>query len=132
MKVTVDTNVLLRAFLRDDAAQARTASRLLREADLIAVSLSSLCELVWVLRRLYRLQREEIADLLEALLNTENVVTNRAAASAGLLTYRAGGDFADGVIAWDGEWLGGETFVSFDKKAVTVLKKQGITARLID
>jgi predicted nucleic-acid-binding protein len=132
MKVTVDTNILLRAFLRDDAAQARSAARLLREADLIAVSLSSLCELVWVLRRLYRLQREEIADLLEALLNTENVVINRAAASAGLLAYRAGGDFADGVIAWDGEWLGGESFVSFDRKAVTVLKKTGIAARLID
>jgi len=132
MKVTVDTNILLRAFLRDDAAQARTASRVLREADLIAVSLSSLCELVWVLRRLYGLQREEIADLLEALLNTENVAINRAAASAGLLAYRAGGDFADGVIAWDGEWLGAETFVSFDKKAVSVLKKQGVAARVVD
>jgi len=132
MKVTVDTNILLRAFLRDDAAQARTASRVLREADLIAVSLSSLCELVWVLRRLYGLQREEIADLLEALLNTENVAINRAAASAGLLAYRAGGDFADGVIVWDGEWLGAETFVSFDKKAGSVLKKQGVAARVVD
>lgn len=131
MKVTVDTNVMLRAFLRDDAAQARAASRLLREADLIAVSLSTLCELVWVLHRLYRLQREEIADLLEALMNTENVVINRAAASAGLATYRAGGDFADGVIAWDGEWLGGESFLSFDKKAVSILKKQGMAARLL-
>lgn len=131
MKVTVDTNILLRAFLRDDAAQARTASRVLREADLIAVSLSSLCELAWVLRRLYRLQREEIADLLDALLNTENVVINRAAATAGLIAYRAGGDFADGVIAWDGEWLGGESFFSFDKRAVTVLKKLGIEARLL-
>ncbi|HTW49089.1 MAG TPA: type II toxin-antitoxin system VapC family toxin [Acidobacteriaceae bacterium] len=128
----MDTNILLRAFLRDDAAQARTASRVLREADLIAVSLSSLCELVWVLRRLYGLQREEIADLLEALLNTENVAINRAAASAGLLAYRAGGDFADGVIVWDGEWLGAETFVSFDKKAGSVLKKQGVAARVVD
>ena len=132
MKVTVDTNILLRAFLRDDAAQARTASRVLREADLIAVSLSSLCELVWVLRRLYGLQREEIADLLEALLNTENVAINRAAASAGVAALRNGGDFADGAIAWDGEWLGAETFVSFDKKAVSVLKKQGVAARVVD
>jgi predicted nucleic-acid-binding protein len=131
MKVIVDTNILLRAFLRDDAAQARGATRLLREADLIAVSQATLCELVWVLRRLYRLQREEIADLLEALLHTENVVMNRAAASAGLQAYRAGGDFADGVVAWDGAWLGGETFFSFDKKAVAVLKKQGMAARLL-
>jgi predicted nucleic-acid-binding protein len=132
MKVTVDTNILLRAFLRDDAAQARTASRLLREADWIAISLASLCEMVWVLRRLYKLQREVIADLLEELVNTENVDMNRAAASAGLLAFRAGGDFADGVIAWDGEWLGSELFISFDKKAVTVLKNQGMAARLLD
>ncbi|HTX41213.1 MAG TPA: type II toxin-antitoxin system VapC family toxin [Acidobacteriaceae bacterium] len=131
MKATADTNILLRAFLRDDAAQARTASRILREADIIAVPLSCLCELVWVLRRVYRLRREEIADLLEALLNTHNVAVNRAAASAALSVYRAGGDFADGVIAWEGEWLGGETFVSFDKKAVAAMRKQGISARLV-
>jgi predicted nucleic-acid-binding protein len=28
------------------------------------------------------------------------------------------GEFADGVIAFEGKWFGGETFVSFDKKAV--------------
>jgi predicted nucleic-acid-binding protein len=43
----------------------------------------------------------------------------------------AGGDFADGVIAYEGHWLGGETFVSFDKKAVALLKKQAQSARLL-
>ena len=43
----------------------------------------------------------------------------------------AGGDFADGVIAFEGEWLGGDVFVSFDKKAVALLEKQGISARLL-
>ena len=131
MKVTVDTNVLLRAFLRDNAAQARTASRILQEAEVIAIPIACLCELVWVLGRLYRLRREEIADLLESLLNTQNVAVNRAAVSAGLSVYREGGDFADGVIAWEGEWLGSEIFVSFDKKAVAVLKNQGVAARLL-
>jgi predicted nucleic-acid-binding protein len=42
---------------------------------------------------------------------------------------QAHGDFADGVIAYEGAWLGGETFVSFDKKAVALLKAQGQTAR---
>ncbi len=37
----------------------------------------------------------------------------------------AGGDFADGVIAHEGQWLGAETFVSFDRKAVEMLKAQG-------
>jgi predicted nucleic-acid-binding protein len=43
----------------------------------------------------------------------------------------AGGDFADGVIAYEGNWLGGETFVSFDKNAVSLLTAQGQPARLL-
>ncbi len=131
MKITADANILVRALVRDDAAQARIAFRILREAELIAVPLSCLCELVWVLRRVYRFQRTEIVRALETLLEAGNLALNRAAADAGLATLRGGGDFADGVIAWDGAWLGGESFVSFDKKAVTVLKKQGIAARLL-
>lgn len=37
----------------------------------------------------------------------------------------AGGDFADGAIAYEGRWLGAETFVSFDRKAVEMLKARG-------
>jgi predicted nucleic-acid-binding protein len=64
-------------------------------------------------------------------LNTSNVVVNRPAAEAGLALLDAGGDFADGVIAYDGTWLGAETFVSFDKKAVSLLTQQGQSARLL-
>jgi predicted nucleic-acid-binding protein len=42
-----------------------------------------------------------------------------------------GGDFADGVIAYEGAWLGGETFVSFDRIAVAAVAKQGRKARLL-
>lgn len=40
-----------------------------------------------------------------------------------------GGDFADGVIAFEGRWLGGETFVSFDRNAVERVLSQGQSAR---
>jgi len=42
-----------------------------------------------------------------------------------------GADFADGVIAHEGRWRGGETFVSFDKKAVSAIAKQGLKAILL-
>jgi hypothetical protein len=35
------------------------------------------------------------------------------------------------VIGYEGNWLGGETFVSFDKKAVKRLTAQGESARLL-
>jgi predicted nucleic-acid-binding protein len=129
MKVSVDTNVLARAVLQDDPAQCRTARKLLKEATLIAVSLPCLCELVWILRQGAKLAKEDVAATIRALLDTGNVVMNRPAVEAGLALLEAGGDFADGVMAYEGTWLGGETFMSFDKKAVTLLLKAGEAAQ---
>lgn len=131
MRVTVDTNILVRAVVRDDIQQAEAAARLLKEADLIAVPLPSLCEFVWVLRRVYGLGQQDIHAALRALLNAGNVAVNRPAVDAGLAVLDAGGDFADGVIAFEGQWLGGDTFVSFDKAAVALLEQQGQAARVL-
>ncbi len=131
MKITADTNVLARAILRDDPAQADTARKLLREATLIAVSVPSLCELVWILRQGAKLPKEDVAAAIRALMDAGNVVLNRAAVEAGLALLQAGGDFADGVMAHEGKWLGGETFVSFDKQAVALLSKQGEAVQLL-
>jgi len=125
MKVSVDTNVLARAILQDDPAQCHAARKLLKDATLIAISLPCLCELVWILRQGAKLAIEEVAATIRALLDTGNVVLNRPAVEAGLALLEAGGDFADGIIAYEGTWLGGETFVSLDKKAVALLAKRG-------
>lgn len=65
------------------------------------------------------------------LIDSANVVVNRPAAEAGLALLEAGGDFADGAIAHEGRWLGAETFVSFDRKAVKLISAQGGSARLL-
>ncbi|HCK80370.1 MAG TPA: type II toxin-antitoxin system VapC family toxin [Candidatus Competibacter sp.] len=130
MKVAVDTNVLVRAVVRDDPAQGDIAAALLADADLIAVALPCLCELAWVLRRVYGFPPSDVAAAIRALLAAANVAMNRPAVEAGLSVLEAGGDFADGAIAHEGSWLGGETFVSFDKKAVALLAAQGRPARL--
>lgn len=131
MKITVDTNVLVRGVVRDDVFQANIADKTLKEASLIAVSLPCLCEFVWVLRRLYKFDNTSIAAAISALLRTGNVVMNRPAVEAGLSLLEAGGDFADGIMAYEGNWLGGETFVSFDKQAVNLLTQQGQAAKLL-
>ena len=131
MRVTVDTNVLVRALVGDDPAQSKAAAKLLTEAELIAIALPCLCELVWVLRKVYGLALSDAAAAIRALLVAANVEMNRPAVEVGLAVLDAGGDFADGVIAYEGQWLGGETFVSFDKKAVSLLKKQGQQTRLL-
>lgn len=131
MKVAPDTNVLVRAVVRDDEKQGRAAAKLLRDAELIAVSLPCLCEFVWVLRRVYNFGLDDISAALTALLDTGNVVVNRPAVDAGLAILSAGGDFADGVIAYEGNWLGGEIFVSFDKKAVSLIGRHGQQTKLL-
>ena len=131
MKITADTNVLLRDALRDDPKQWLEASRTLQQADSVAVSISALCEFVWVLRQGYGYSTGEIAGSMRLLLASDKVVTNRLAAEAGLRVLDGGGDFADGAIAYEGEWLGAEEFVSFDKQAVRLLKTQGRRARLL-
>jgi predicted nucleic-acid-binding protein len=73
----------------------------------------------------------DVAETIRRLINGANVVVNRPAVEAGLTVLRAGGDFADGVIAYEGSWLGAEAFVSFDKKAVRLIEAQGPAARLL-
>jgi len=131
LNITADTNVLIRAVVRDDAAQASSAAKALMEADKIAVTLPSLCEFVWVLLRVYDFKPLDIAIAIEALTSAANVQVNRPAVKAGLAMLEAGGDFADGVIAFEGRWLGGDTFVSFDKKATALLKSQGLQTELL-
>ena len=131
MKIAADTNVLVRAVVRDDKMQAEVAAKVLRNASLVAVAVSSLCEFVWVLRSVYRFPPSDIAKAIRALLAAENVEVNRPAIDAGLAVLEEGGDFADGVIAYEGRWLGAETFVSFDKKAVEMLSSAGVSARVL-
>jgi len=131
MKVAVDTNVLVRAAVRDDPKQAEAAMRLMARAEMVAIAVSCLCEFAWVLRSVYGYRAPSIARAIRFLLAAENVETNRQVAEAGLAMLDAGGDFADGVIAYEGMWLGAETFVSFDKRAVEMLGVSGVSARLL-
>ena len=84
-----------------------------------------------MLRKVHDLATQDIAAALRALVAAANVHVSRGAVETGVAILEAGGDFADGVIAHEGQWLGGETFVSFDKQAVAVLAAAGQPARLL-
>lgn len=132
MKITADTNLLVRSLVDDEPRQAALARTELANADLVALTTTALCELVWVLRRGYRFSSAEIAVGVRTLLNGANVVVDDVAVEAGLAHLDAGGDFADGVIAHEGRWLGADEFVTFDRKAVGLIASRGEAARLLD
>ena len=131
MKITADTNVLVRAVTEDDEHQSKTAQATLRKAEMVAIPIPALCELVWVLSQGYKTPPRDIAEAIRRLINGANVAVNRPAAEAGLAMLDAGGDFADGVIAYEGNWLGADIFVSFDRKAVKLIEAKGASAHLL-
>ena len=131
MRIIADTNVLLRLVIRDDAGQRKAALEAFQGAEVVVIGIHVLCEMAWVLSHRYGIARADIAATIRMFTTRDNVVTNHPAAEAALKLLEAGGDFADGAITYEGRWLGGDEFVSFDKKAVRLLTTQGQAARLL-
>jgi predicted nucleic-acid-binding protein len=131
VKITADTNILVRAALMDHATQSALAAQALIEAETVAVTLPSLCEFVWVLTRGYRRSAAEVATAVRRLLESASVVVDRPAVAAGLAILEKGGDFADGVIAFEGRQTGGRVFTSFDQQAVALIDATGGETRLL-
>ncbi|MEN3148279.1 type II toxin-antitoxin system VapC family toxin [Neorhizobium sp. IRAMC:178] len=128
----VDTNVLVRAWADDHELQSLEARSQFATAEKVFVSNVALCEFVWVARRVYRQKRMEIAQAIRLLIADNQIVIDREAVETGLSFLDAGGDFADGVIEFEGRRLGGDTFVSFDKRAVAIIRAQGRDCVLLD
>jgi predicted nucleic-acid-binding protein len=131
VRITADTNVLVRAAVQDEPGESRAAADLLRRAELVAVPVTALCEFVWVLARGYRRTPSEISTALERLLASGTVTADLPAVEAGLAVLQAGGDFADGVIAFEGRRLGGQVFATFDRKAADRLRAGGAAVHLL-
>lgn len=121
--VGLDTNVLVRYFAFDDAAQSRIARdvlerRLTRESPGF-VCATTLAEFAWVLRRLYGGERAEIADAIQGILTASNlVVEHKAQAWTALNQFRAGpAGFTDCMVAQTNLQSGCETTLTFDRDA---------------
>ena len=130
MNITADTNVLVRS-LMDDTLEAAHARNALLAADRIAVTLPTLCEFVWVLRGIYKKRKSDIAIAIRALIAGNTVSFDSPAVAAGLAFLDTGGDFADGVIVFEGRRLGGDVFVTFDKQAAKLVASRGDAVELL-
>ena len=131
MRIIADTTLRVRLAVDDDPRQRRIAAAAVTQAEAVIIGRHALCELAWVLRQSYNFTRTETAGAIQKLRGIKNVVLDNATVEAGLAVLGAGADFADGVIDYEGRWLGGETFVSFDKKAVAAIAKQGMKTELL-
>ena len=120
--IGVDTNVLVRYFARDDAAQARKVDAFvdgaLDDDTKLHISDIVLCELVWVLRAAYRLGKPAITNVLEKVLATAAFsFDDRELLRAAVSDYIDGsGDFADYVIGRRNARSGCDHTVTLDRQ----------------
>lgn len=131
MSLIVDTNILLRAMIFDHEVVSPKAQALLASNE-VTISNQTLCEMVWVLRRLYKKSQSDLAVAIRTWMSVKTAALDRGAVEAGLTFLEAGGDFADGVIDFEGRRLGGDTFVTFDKRAASIVRAQGRECLLLD
>jgi predicted nucleic-acid-binding protein len=116
--LAADTNVWARAFLNDDAAQAKTARLALEQArstDGVFVPLLVLAELVWVLRAAW--ERERVLDAMDGLLQTRGVVVEHPSLARKALeaARRGAAGFADHLIAEISFDSGAAEVITFDR-----------------
>lgn len=120
--IGLDTNVLVRYIMQDDAAQAAPATRVIEALTVDEpglVTMVSVVELVWVLGSCYHLDRTQQTLALETLLRTKELRVERAEVVwQAVRTFRASQcDFADGLIERSAAASGCEHTLTFDRGA---------------
>lgn len=119
--IAVDTNVLVRFLVRDDAKQAARAASLIRGHEIWA-SKTVLLETEWVLRSLYGFSPETVARALRRLAGLRTVFLEDELAVAKALDWSSQGlDFADALhLASAGN---ARRFATFDRKLTKQAKR---------
>ena len=119
--ISLDTNVLARLLIKDDAAQLARALEVLEPywekggkthlGDIV------LAELEWVLGTVYRVPRVEILSTFHALATSERfLVQDRARLVEALQSYQRGrADLADYLIGSAGRAAGADATLTFDR-----------------
>lgn len=93
----VDTNILARYYLRDDAAQGRIAASVLSSGD-VFVPKTVILELEWVLRYVADQPEKKVIECLAHLIALPKItVEDRDEIDAALSDCRKGIDFADAL-----------------------------------
>jgi predicted nucleic-acid-binding protein len=127
--IGLDTNVLVRYIMQDDAKQAPKSSKLIESLTIDVpgfVPLVVVIELGWVLSASYGLKREQIGRVFETLLRTKEIIVDRAdqVLKALRVFNSSSADFADCLIERIAAGAGCDKTMTFD---VGAAKTAGMT-----
>ena len=120
--IGLDTNVVVRYIVQDDAVQSKKATTLLEsltDDNQGFIPLVSIVELVWVLQSCYAVDRKEISNVLDLLLQMKSIVIEQFEIVTKALRLFSGNnaDFADCLVERSAFSAGCEYTATFDKKA---------------
>jgi predicted nucleic-acid-binding protein len=121
-KVVIDTNLLVRYLTEDNPQKAKAVENLLNKAERgdlkILVPSVVIAELVWVLESFYQMHSSEIAELVDAILNTPGIeATEKSIIVSALKLYTTKNiDLIDAWIIEFAKDRGIKTVYTFDKK----------------
>lgn len=130
----LDTNILVRLLVADDAEQFTAAERLMREhagaGRRLFVPITVALELEWVLRSRFRFGKSAVMQAMSQLLSSfELSFESEGALEAALQSYGQGGaDFSDCVHAALAFAAGEDPLWTFDKAAAKLDKVRLLTA----
>lgn len=119
--IGLDTNVLVRYLMQDDAAQAKLASAAIESAagrgERLRLAAITLCELVWVLESAYDQTRADVTRALEQIVRTANFDLEHADhVRKAIERYRSTpADFANALSGLVNEAAGCEHTLTFDR-----------------
>jgi predicted nucleic-acid-binding protein len=128
--IGLDTNVLVRYIMQDDAKQSPKATKIMEALDGVEnsgyVTLVSIIELVWVLGTSYELTRAQVAQALDGLIRAKQLKIESAdQVIRALRVFKIGkSDFADCLIERSASSAGCEKTVTFD---INASKHAGMT-----
>lgn len=123
--IAVDTNVLVRYIVEDDAAQTAAVTAMIDRASkrgvVLFVPQIVLCELVWVLAHAYRFTREEIIGVVNQLRRAAQIMIERPDEVRRAVERFASqrGDFADYLIAERATESGCTAIATFDRELLS-------------
>ncbi|UUZ76186.1 type II toxin-antitoxin system VapC family toxin [Polaromonas sp. P1(28)-13] len=120
--IGLDTNVLVRYIMQDDAKQSKLASRLIESLTVEEPGffpLVAVIELVWVLSSSFELVRAQVVSALEVLLQTKEIQVERAEVVwRAVRVYRgSSADFADCLVERSAAGAGCVRTMTFDRGA---------------
>ena len=121
--IGLDTNVLVRYLVQDDPAQSKLATKFIEknctDSEPGIIGHIVLCELSWVLESNYQQSRDQIANVIEQILQVSQLaIPNTELIWRALSDYRdSNADFSDYLLSRTNQATGCEYTLTFDKKA---------------